>query len=211
MAVFRDSHQPLSESLSKTASSITGKSVTVRQLFELIGEQGLLMFCLFLAIPFLVPVSIPGVSTVFGILILLIGISVTFNRLPWLPDRLMNRQVETEHLIPALQKGAQLVHRIDRLIRPRFLMLTDGMVVNRFNGLMLVFGALLLMVPFGFVPFSNTLPALAILFLVVGILQRDGLFIFGGYLMNIVTVIYFGVLVVGAIAAGAGLSHLIGS
>ena len=45
----------------------------------------MLLVCVFLTLPFLLPVSIPGVSTVFGLAIILIGVGVTLNRVPWLP------------------------------------------------------------------------------------------------------------------------------
>lgn len=210
MAVeFRDTEQSLSQTLATLAQSVSGETMTLRQLLTLIGEQGLLLFCIFLTIPFLIPVSIPGVSTVFGLVILLIGIGVTLNRLPWLPSRLMERQFETKDLIPAFQRGAQFVSRLDRFIRPRMPALTSG-TFNRLNGVAIIFSGLLLMVPLGLVPFSNTLPALAILLFAAGIIQRDGLFIVGGYLFMIATVIYFAALALAALAAGQGLSQLIG-
>lgn len=58
-------------------------------------------------------------------------------------------------------------------------------------------GALLLMAPFGFVPFSNTLPALAILLLAIGLMQRDGVAALLGHLMNLASIVYFGVLIGG--------------
>ena len=61
----------------------------------------------------------------------------------------------------------------------------------------LVFAAVLLMAPFGFVPFSNTLPALALLLLAVGLLQRDGWCILLGHLANVFTVLYFAILIAG--------------
>jgi hypothetical protein len=66
------------------------------------------------------------------------------------------------------------------------------------------------MVPFGFVPFSNTLPGIAILLLALGLLELDGMLLIAGHLMNVVTVVYFTTLVVGAIAAGRGLAGLMG-
>jgi hypothetical protein len=69
--------------------------------------------------------------------------------------------------------------------------------MNTVNNCALIFGALLLMAPFGFVPFSNTLPGLALLFLAIGLLQRDGLCILFGHLMNLATTIYFAVLILG--------------
>ena len=51
----------------------------------------------------------------------------------------------------------------------------------------------------------NTLPAIAILLLSLGILERDGVFIVGGYLMNVATIVYFGALAIGAFKAGQGV------
>jgi hypothetical protein len=110
-----------------------------------------------------------------------------------------------------MKKGAETFARLDRVIRPRLLPLTDGAVINRINGLGLTLGGILLLFPLGLVPFSNTLPGIAVLFLAVGILQRDGLFIIAGHLMNVVTIIYFAALAIGALLAGQGLMSLIGS
>jgi hypothetical protein len=212
MAVeFQNADTTLSTTLARTAESLTSEKVTVRQLMEAVGEQGLLFFCMILTIPFLLPVSIPGVSTVFGLVIILIGVGITLNRLPWLPNRLMQREMNAIDLRDALSKGSNVFSRLDRIVRPRMSWLTEGAVINRVNGLALIFAAVLLMFPFGLIPFSNTLPGLAILFLAVGMLQRDGFFILLGYLMIIATVIYFGALALAAIAAGQGISSLIGS
>lgn len=207
-------HNPeksLAETLRDTIRAITKERISLRELLELIGEQGLLVFCMFLTIPFLLPVSIPGVSTVFGLVITLIGIGVALNRVPWLPARLMNRTVERIHLVPALERGAKLFARLDKLVRPRLLALTHGATVNRLNGFFLVGCALLLMAPLGLIPFSNTLPAVAILCLAAGMLQRDGIFVLLGYVAMVGTTIYFGSLFAAAVAAGKGIGSLLAS
>ena len=208
---FSDSRQNLSETLLGVIGAIQGDTITLRQLFELIGEQGLLLLCALLTIPFLVPVSIPGVSTVFGAAIILISAGIVMNRLPWLPKRIMDRPLATEKLVPTLRKGAALVARIDAVIKPRFRLLTDGKLMERINGFGIMFGGGLLIMPFGLIPFSNTLPAFAILFLTLGILQRDGLFVALGYLATLGTLIYFAALAWAAFVAGAGIGSLFGS
>ncbi|MEW6381632.1 MAG: exopolysaccharide biosynthesis protein [bacterium] len=193
------------ETLDEVIDRLPPDSVTLETVMDLIGQDGLLIFCIFLTIPFLVPVSIPGVSTVFGLIILLIGISVMSNRRIWLPERLMKRSFPVVKLKPALEKGAIWVHRIEKFSHPRFRILTQGITLIRFNGLMLIIAALLLMAPFGFVPFSNTLPGLAILFLSLGILQQDGYCIMLGYVTIAATTIYFAFLLLG----GAITAHRI--
>ena len=168
----------------------------------------MLVLCIFLTIPFLVPVSIPGVSTVFGLLVVLIGVGVMTNRMPWLPSRLIDKRFPTQKLCPALEQGAKILQRLERYLHPRWGVLTRTAAMNRFNGAMIVVAGLLLMAPFGLVPFSNTLPAFAILFLAAGMLEQDGLIVFLGYVFILGTIVYFGVLIAGAIAAGVGLHRI---
>lgn len=210
---FRDTAQTLSESLRSMAGEIRthGEHTHVRSLLELAGEQGLLLALMLLTIPFLVPISIPGVSTIFGSVAILISLGITFNRVPWLPDRLLDRPIETERLVPAIEKGSDLMTRVDRFTHPRLGRLTDGAAMNRLNGLALLASSVLLIFPLGLIPFSNTLPGWSILLLAAGMTQRDGLLILLGYLMLVATVIYFGALAVGAFATGQGLMGLIGS
>jgi hypothetical protein len=209
-AQLQDPRTSLSETLTTTAHAITGERISLRQVLELIGEQGMLLFCVLLTIPFLLPVTIPGVSTPFGLLIIFIGVGIMLNRVPWLPARLMNQHFPTVHLKPALHKGAGLMARIDRFIRPRALLLTGSSTINRFNGLMIIIAAALLMLPVGVVPLTNTLPAWAILLLAVGMLQRDGLFVGVGYGLVAATVIWFSVLFIGVLLGAQTLSSLIG-
>lgn len=205
---FTDTQVALGEALRRLIGTIEGEQITLRELLVLIGEQGMLFFCIVLTLPFLIPVSIPGVSTVFGLVIILIGIGITFNRMPWLPAKLMERPIRNEHLVPTLEKGIALAERMERWLRPRLIRLTTGALVNRMNGLALTFSAVLLLFPLSFIPFSNTLPALAILFFALGMLQRDGYFVVAGYLAMIATVIYFAGLALAVIVGGQSLLSL---
>lgn len=187
----------LREKLDQIIRRLPPERVSLAQILELIGREGLLLFCIFLTLPFMVPVSIPGVSTVFGAVILLIGVSVVFDRTPWLPERFMRKEFPAAKLRTAFEKGIGWVQRLEKISRRRWLGLTHGPVMHVINGLMVVLGAVLLMAPFGLIPFSNTLPGLAILLLAIGILQRDGVCILLGYITNVLTIIYFAVLILG--------------
>jgi len=197
---FRDNTAPLSQTLRDLAHSIEGEKVTVRELLATVGEQGLLLAIMFLTLPFLVPVSIPGVSTLFGLVAILVAIGITFNRIPWLPDRLLDRPIDAVKLREAIERGAKTFSRVDRFSHPRLQWLTSDGAMNRLAGLGLLAGAVLLIFPLGFVPFSNTLPGWAMLLLAAGMLQRDGLLILIGYLFLLATVVYFGALTVGVLA-----------
>lgn len=207
---FKDSSASLSETLRGVIGRINGSSVTLRDLMTEVGEHGLLLMCAIAALPFLIPVSIPGVSTVFGFAIILISLSISFNRLPWLPKRILDRQLDSRKLVPALEKGVDIISRLDTYLKPRLSGFVAGAVMNRLNGFALAFGGVLLMFPLGFVPLSNTLPGIAILLLATGMLQHDGLMVAAGYGFLVLTLIYFVVLGFVAFAAGQGLAGFIG-
>lgn len=173
-------------------------TVTLAQVRDLVGRDGLMLLTAFLTIVFLVPVSVPGMSTVFGAGILLIGISRLFHLELWLPKRIGQRLVATDRLRSALLRGLVWFRRLERVSRPQRISwaASDG-AVRIVNDCALILGALLLMAPFGLIPFSNTFPAIALLFLAIGSLQRDGLFILIGHLSNLVTIAYFALLIGG--------------
>ncbi len=204
---FTDTTESLSAVLQRLIGNLSGKTITLRELMEAIGEQGLLLMCAIACLPFLIPVSIPGVSTVFGAAIVMISLAITLNRLPWLPKRILDKQMETARLVPALQKGVSIVSKLDRYMRPRLPAFTTGTVMARINGIAIMTAGILLMMPLGFVPFSNTLPGVAILLFSAGMIQRDGATVLGGYLFLVLTMIYFAALGYGAFWAGQGLSN----
>ncbi|MCO5734026.1 exopolysaccharide biosynthesis protein [Rhizobium sp. SSA_523] len=207
---FDDTSRSLSETLKDLIDGIEGDTITLRDLMEEVGEQGLLLLCALASLPFLIPVSIPGVSTVFGAAIILVSLAIALNRLPWLPKKILDRNLDTAKLVPALTKGSRIVSKIDRYLKPRLSALTATAFVNRLNALGITAGGVLLLFPLGLVPFSNTLPAIAILLLATGMMQRDGLMILGGYLFLIITLVYFTVLGIIATSAGRGLASVFG-
>ena len=176
--------------------------VSLATIRDLIGHDGLMLLTAFLTIIFLVPVSIPGVSTVFGGAILLISITRLLGRNLWLPKKLEMREVSSEKLRGAFVRGLRWFKRLEKISRPhRMAWLIRGGLMHFINNSGLILGAVLLMAPFGLIPFSNTIPAVAILFFAIGFLQRDGVCILLGHLSNIATMIYFAILIGGGAVA----------
>ncbi|MES2900715.1 MAG: exopolysaccharide biosynthesis protein [Pseudomonadota bacterium] len=188
----------VSQRLRSLIRGIPPAGITLGELIHRVGDDGLLILTALLTLVFLIPVSIPGVSTVFGGAVLLIGISRLMRRQLWIPARIKHRTLESRKLRPMLRKALPWLQKIERVSRPDRVqwMVADG-AVERMNNVSFILGAVLLMLPFGLIPFSNTFPAVALLFLTIGLLQRDGVCVLLGYISNVVTIIYFGVLITG--------------
>ncbi|MFN3765240.1 MAG: exopolysaccharide biosynthesis protein [Aliihoeflea sp.] len=191
--------------LERTMDGLADGHVTLRELLHNIGDHGPLILCAVLTLPFLLPVSIPGVSTVFGLAIIFLAVGIVANRKPWLPDRIMDRPLSADKLKGVLTRSLSIVDRVENVVRERAVAITGSSFANRVNGIAILACGILLMFPLGLVPFSNTLPAFAILFLSVGMAQRDGVVVLAGYGMLVATIIYFSILAYGAFAAGRGL------
>lgn len=188
----------LVEKLEEIIDKIPSGEVTLTEIFDIIGGDSLMLLTIFLSLVFLIPVSIPGVSTVFGTAILLIGISLLFSRNLHLPKRIAHRPISSQKLIVVIQRALVWLRRLEKISRPhRMIWLTAPGKINLLNQLAFILAAILLMMPFGFIPFSNTLPAAALIFFALGMIQKDGLSIFLGHLSNLVTIIYFTILVTG--------------
>jgi hypothetical protein len=188
----------LGEKIEVIIRNLPADQVTLAEIRNLLGQEGLLFLTAFLTLIFLIPVSIPGVSTVFGAAILLIGISRLFNCTLWLPKRFQERQLPAEKLRNGLHRGMIWFHRLEHISRPhRLNWITGRGLMAVLNDCALILGAVLLMAPFGLIPFSNTLPAIALLFLAIGLLQRDGVCILLGHLSNLATILYFTLLIAG--------------
>lgn len=194
--------ESLGEKIELIIAKLPPEQVTLVEIMDIVGADSLMLLTIFLSLVFLVPVSIPGVSTVFGTGILLIGITRLFSRKLWLPKKIANRRLSSEKLRAGFNRALVWFHRLEKISRPHRL---RGLTTNGFmallNNLSFILAALLLMAPFGFIPFSNTLPALALIFLAVGLMQKDGGSVLLGYLSNVATIIYFAFLI-----AGGGLS-----
>lgn len=180
---------PFSVVLMKIYADLPSQGMTLRQLLDKLGSRGRLALCILLSVPFLLPVSIPGSSTPFGLVMAIVGIGVITDKPIHLPRFLADKNIEMQYLQPILHKAINLIGRIERFTHPRYPMLT-GKLSSIINGLVMILSAVLLMIPMP-LPFANTIPAYGVLFLAAGNLEKDGLLILAGYFMTTLSILYF--------------------
>jgi hypothetical protein len=196
----------LSEDLRELLREADGRSRTVGELEEILKGRGFSLFLLLLALPFAFPIGIPGLSIPFGIVIMLLGVRITFGMKPSLPGFILRREVKYSLLEKIVGFGLKLCTKMEKLIRPRmhFLQRWPGMI--NLIGLAVASGGFLLSLPLPpLIPFSNTIPALSVILLAAGLVERDGLLVLFGHLLNVGAWIYFGIMLM---LAGNGLARL---
>src|SRR5688500_6845318 len=72
---------PLSSDLARLRLKSAGQSMTVGELHEAFKGRGIAMLLLLLTLPFCV-IPVPGLSTPFGVAVVLIGIRIAFRQKP---------------------------------------------------------------------------------------------------------------------------------
>jgi hypothetical protein len=134
---------------------------------------------------------LPGISTVFGFGIVVFTLRVFRPGRLHLPDFLERFTLKGESVSRIGEKSLRFIRRLERLLRPRLtiLLTQPGRVLV---GLAMLSSAFALAIPIPpVVPFTNTLPALAITFFALALMMRDGVAAIVGHLFHIATWVYF--------------------
>jgi len=178
--------------LSQVSTLCFGSGLTFTELFELLRAKGHCGIILLLSVPFLVPVTIPGFSTPFGLLIIFAAASMAIGIRPWLPRQLEQRRLHGEFLGKAFQLSSNIMARMERVVAPRGRWIVGNKLVYRANGVLLVIAGFLLALPTP--PGGNFPPAVAIVLLTLGTLEEDAVVTILGYVAFILNVALFGAL-----------------
>lgn len=180
----------LSEELERLLATFEHRSVTLREVFEVLHGRGYDMILILLAFPFCTPIPLPGVSTVFGIPVAFIGLRLALGQKPWLPRRVLDHQLPQKFFPKLLGAARRLVRFLEWFLKPRLCWAIRWAPVRHAIGGMILVSGLLLMLPFP-IPFSNFIPATTVLFLACSQLEEDGVAaLFGGFFF-LLTLAYF--------------------
>lgn len=168
------------------------RPVPLGEVLDTLGPRGSALLVVICALPFSTPISIPGLSTPFGLVILLLATRFFLGLPPWLPGRLRRVIFPGAFFTRMLAASGKLVGWLERRLAARLHLLADAPWKLRLHTAIVIVSALLLMLPLPpLPPFTNTLPALVAVVMTFSILKRDGAAILAGYGLFAFTVGYF--------------------
>ncbi len=169
----------LSTILTSFSASFTSERITIHDITESMGHRSFGFLLLIFALPSSLP--IPGLSTFTCIPMLLIAWQMAsgYERLI-LPRLLAERSMKTRDFQQVIEKVAPHLQLIERYMKPR-LSLIASKKAERCLGTLCLFLALLLVLP---IPFGNVLPGLGILFIAIGVVERDGVCVLIGTVLG---------------------------
>ena len=161
-----------------------GEGLTIGCILEKLGARGRLAGLLFLTAPFLFPLPTMGLSAPVGLIVMLSGLALAFGRRPWTPGFISRRRISHDMLTRLTTRGTRVVNRFSAWLRPRWqFMFWPGL--RQCIGLNLVSAGFILSLPLP-IPFTNAIPAAAILLLCLGYIAGDGASVLLGHGVGLV-------------------------
>jgi hypothetical protein len=193
-----------SQELAELVAHFAERPVRLEEILEATKGRGFNLLLVFVSLPFLSPIPLPGFSIPFGVMVAIIGARMALGQKPWLPQRLLKREFPAGFLAKLLRAASRIVKFMERFLRPRLDFLHEQLLYRRLAGLLIALSGLFLVLPFP-IPFTNGLPAWTILLLSAAALERDGICFIAGCTMFLITTAFFVLLALGGAQA---LDHL---
>lgn len=180
----------LSLELAELHARAGDRAVPLREVIFVLRQRAYLLLIVLLALPFIQPVPLPGLSTPLGLAIVLIALRLSLGQRPWLPMKIQRAKLPAGFFGKVLTITQRLLRFLESVLRPRWPAVTGTALLNQIHAIVILASALILLLPLP-IPLSNLLPAWAIFLLACGLLERDGLFIALGYVAFAIGAAYF--------------------
>lgn len=162
------------------------EKLSIAEVVDAFGERGIGAMILMLSLMAILPWP-PGGKAVFGLPIILLAGELAVRRPAlWLPGWMMRAAIDRSAYRRALGRAIKPVRFIENLTRPRLSAMTTP-VGEVAIGLACVFLAIMMALP---IPFGDMLPALGLILLSLGLMQRDGLMVLGGWIFVGISGVY---------------------
>jgi len=184
-------HEPLSRTFLRIANELPDGPVTLNQVLDRIGPRGPYSVLIVLSIPFITPVSLPGISNVIGCVMLLIAWRLACGVPAHLPKRAGARPIQRDRIAKILRISEKVLRFIEKFARPRRTAWLARPYFRVVNASVIGTMAAMLALPIPpTIPLSNMLPGYAVIFLSMSLMEEDGWLIWVAYAISLGTVIY---------------------
>ena len=193
---------PLSKTIKALLDDLPeGQKITVNWMISNTGGRGIYLVFIWLSLPFVVPVSLPGFSVVVGLVFLCLCWSMLRGDVWRLPRVIGDRPLPLNRESRFYRASMRFLVWLERWVKPRKTEWIHWRLVSTLNTLLLAFLAFLLVCPVpGLIPFTNSLPTYSIIAIAAGMMEEDGVCMSLGYILFLATCVYF-LLIGGSIIA----------
>lgn len=169
----------LSDTLIKLAEKPEGGKTKVSDIMAEFHENGILLALVFFALPVAIPLPYPpGFTTIMGIPLMILSIQMLIgSKQVKLPARVNSYEIQNSTLKMISNKIVPLLKTLEKYMKPRF-GFAKSVYCEQFVGFFCLIAAVAVAIP---LPLTNAVPAMGIVIMTLGLLNRDGVVIIAGF------------------------------
>lgn len=178
MSQEEENNQAASELLSGVVRKNRADYISFSEIKLALHERGFGLLMLVFALPTSIPLPVPpGFTLLPAIPLLFFSVQMIMGMdSPWLPQWVGRKKIKRTTLALMIEKAAPYLHKVERLLRPRFSFATSPLG-EKIVGIFCLICSLSIAIP---VPLTNFIPAAGISLMSLGLLSKDGILtIFG--------------------------------
>jgi len=190
----------LSQELMEITTLFDEQDFTIGEFVERLQGRVYILVLVFFSLPFCQPIALPGLSMPFGLVLALFGLRFALRREPWLPKWVLKIKIPRKIFARILRAGAWLLRGLEKLLHPRMTRIFNYRSTQFISGMVIFICGVLLLLPLP-IPLTNNFPAIAILLIAASLSERDGLGLIAGGIAFLITLAFFGLLLVVGVEA----------
>ena len=177
---------PISQILENIAKNWDEETITLNGLMDYLGDRSYGLMIVLLAVPNLLPVSVPGISIILGIVIMSMCTQMWRNyEHPILPKIVADKEVPFEPFAQVIYRSLPIFRFAEKLLKPRHSFMFSRKA-EKIIALVIFFAAFTMMLP---VPLGNPPPASCLILLALGLIEKDGIFVYIGCVATVLSTI----------------------
>ncbi|MDX1950510.1 MAG: exopolysaccharide biosynthesis protein [Rickettsiales bacterium] len=175
---------------------INQEKISILEINEILGRNAIQLLVAFFVLPMLLPVTaFPGLSQIISLILILLLVQLIIGkRIVWLPKKVRFYKIDKNSLLKITNLAIKYHHKFSNFLRPRYLILST-ISFNKFHYLYLIFVVLVMALPIP-APFANTIPAISIILISIGIVEREGASIIIGYIFGLLGTAYMVLMII---------------
>ncbi len=171
----------LSERFKVLKNDLCDADFTAHELLEKLGDKSHCLATIILSLPFLLPIPVPGLSTVMGLMISWIMYFWYFKKTIWVPHKWHEKKLPAPIFSKVFMCGEKYAKKFEFLFKARGGIFVHSFCARGLVFMMIVLSALFLALPLP--PGTNFPPAVVIIVLALSILFEDILLVLLGILV----------------------------
>ncbi|WP_217362789.1 exopolysaccharide biosynthesis protein [Roseicella sp. DB1501] len=157
---------PISRIVAEVAARFPGERISLGDMAEAFGDRAFGLLILLLLLPSL----LPGMASVFGLPVLILGVQMGLGRrVPKLPRFIARQSIKRDDLLRLAGASSSWLRKVERFVRPRPGFFTSP-VGDRLFGWLTAYVALMLILPG---PGTNGPPAFGNIVMALGLVEHD--------------------------------------